>query len=117
MRSRVRFCARCSPRSMLRSIATRREPSDAGAPSHALVPALATSTSVSPRSMAILRAMASDIGLRQVLPVQTNRIFIPAQAVKILAWVLTAEDAKARRKYLALFTRAVERCTRAHIRL
>src|ERR1041385_6196486 len=60
---------------MLRSIATSSAPSDAGAPSHALVPQLATSSSVRPRSIAILRAIASAIGLRQVLPVQTKRIF------------------------------------------
>ncbi len=74
-RSRVRLTARCSLRSIPRSIATSSAPSDAGPPSQALVPALLTSTSESPRSIATLRASASAIGLRQVLPVQTNRIF------------------------------------------
>src|SRR3954463_10058481 len=75
-RSRLSDCARWELRSMLRSMPTSSEPSDAGAPSHALVPALATSTSDSPRSMLILRAIASASGLRQVLPVQTNRTFM-----------------------------------------
>jgi len=61
---------------MLRSIPTRSAPSLAGEPSCALVPALVASTSCSPRSMAIFRAIASASGLRQVLPVQTNRIFM-----------------------------------------
>src|SRR6185312_5391687 len=61
---------------MPRSIPTSNDPSLAGAPSCALVPALATSTSVSPRSIDTLRAIASASGLRQVLPVQTNRIFM-----------------------------------------
>src|SRR5207248_2466295 len=50
-RSRLSDWARWLLRSMLRSMPTSNDPSDAGAPSHALVPALATSTSDSPRSM------------------------------------------------------------------
>src|SRR3954470_9277761 len=67
---------------MPRSIATSNAPSDAGAPSQALVPALATSTSDIPRSIATLRASASAIGLRQVLPVQTKRIFTSADETR-----------------------------------
>src|SRR5215208_3125931 len=55
---------------------TSNAPSDADAPSQALVPALDTSTSGSPRSIATLRAIASASGLRQVLPVQTNSSFM-----------------------------------------
>src|SRR4051812_32799189 len=61
---------------MFRSRPTSSAPSDAAAPVYALVPALITSTSCSPRSIAILRAMPSARALRQVLPVQTNRIFM-----------------------------------------
>src|SRR3954468_15871394 len=67
---------------MPRSIATSNAPSDAGAPSQALVPALATSTSDIPRSIATLRASASAIGLRQVLPVHTKRIFTSADQTR-----------------------------------
>src|SRR3954467_12251247 len=60
---------------MLRSMPTSSEPSLAGEPSFALVPALMASTSARPRSIVTLRAIASASGLRQVLPVQTKRIF------------------------------------------
>ena len=65
--------ARCSPRSMPRSIATNSAPSDAGASGQALVPALDTSMSRIARCAITQRAMPSASGLRQVLPVQTNR--------------------------------------------
>ena len=53
--------------------AARREPPDAGSPGYAAVPAEATSTALQPRSVKSRRASASASGLRQVLPVQTNR--------------------------------------------
>ena len=44
----------------------------------ACVPALDTSTSVRPATWNILRAIASASGLRQVLPLQTKRMFMYA---------------------------------------
>src|SRR5688572_5027891 len=67
---------RCELRSRWRSMPTSSAPSDADAPSQALVPALDTSTSRSPRSMATFRAIASASGLRQVFPVHTKSSFM-----------------------------------------
>ena len=48
----------------------------AGAPSNAPVPAELTVISLTPRSLSARRISASAMGLRQVLPVQTKRIFM-----------------------------------------
>lgn len=64
--------------------------SETGAPSTAESPALWHSTRSSmPRSTIILRKMPSAMGLRQVLPVQTNKIFIDVQTL-----LLPAGDSK-----------------------
>jgi hypothetical protein len=54
--SRESVRERCGPRSSPCSIATSSAPSEAGEPSHALVPALPTLTSGSPRDSAMARA-------------------------------------------------------------
>ena len=60
--------------------------SETGAPSTAESPALWHSTRSSmPRSTIILRKMPSAMGLRQVLPVQTNKIFIDVQTLLLPA--------------------------------
>ena len=75
--SRVSVCERWPLRSMLRSMPTSSAPSRRRrAVPGARARRCATSTSCKPALDAILRAIASASGLRQVLPVQTNRIFM-----------------------------------------